>query len=207
MPKQKKKSKSPTGMTVFMLLLVGVLGLTALGYYVTSTPQAQVVQDDLRRPAATEMPAVTDEPTPAPPVEGRSVLLPVLQGEQIVMRPAARPLPSGADPMLFVANETLRTLKIDGARALNVDLQGRTAIVNFNPSIQKGYGSMEEATLLTSLQMGFGQFSRVDQIQLTVNGETVETIGGHMEVDGPLPVIRSKGPVSATPGAGSGQPG
>jgi len=186
-----------------MLLLVGAMGAVAVAAYVQSTPDARRVPDDLRKPEPAAQVSKTNdaEPTAARPhrqdssprrPDQTSLMVPTLDGQNVVLRAASDGPSRGEDPKVFVANAALRAVKVDGARALGVQVKDGVAVIDFNPALEQGFGSMEEGTLIKALQMGMGQFKDVDKVQIMVEGKPIESLG-HFELTDPLPVIRSLG--------------
>ncbi len=77
-----------------------------------------------------------------------------------------------------------------GTSVLSVTRNGPLVTIDFNKRLIEGFngGSQREADLLGCLQMTVGQFAGVERITILVNGKPVDTIGGHFEIDGPIPV-------------------
>lgn len=83
------------------------------------------------------------------------------------------PLPSGTE---------LRGVKIDKG----------TATVDFSPEFQKNFhgGDMQEAAAVNSVLMTLGQFHSIDRVQILVDGNAIDSLGGHFDISTPLDVIR-----------------
>lgn len=77
-----------------------------------------------------------------------------------------------------------------GTSVLSVTRSGSLVTVDFSSRLVEGFngGSQREADLLGCLQMTVGQFAGIERITILVNGKPVDTIGGHFEIDGPIPV-------------------
>jgi len=176
-------------------MLSAALGVGVFAAYVRMTPSAGRVPDDLRRestraalaaeppaPKVTRKPEVTIEAAPR-------LMVPEVQGEKVKLVRATNPLPDGDKPIVFVANETLKALKLDKARALGVHVKDGIAIIDFNSELNQGFGSSEESILIKALQMGLGQFKEVEKFQIRIDGEIVESLG-HFEIVDPVDVIR-----------------
>lgn len=181
-------------------MLVALLGVGVFAAYVKLTPPAQHVAPELHRPsevvAAPEKPeSFVRERKAGPTVEvdsGPQLRVPTLSGDDVKLGRKAGPVPSGVKPMVFIANETLKDLKIDKARAIGVDIHGRNALIDFNPEIEKGYGSTEEGEVIRALSAALGQFSEIDTFQIVVDGKTLDTLG-ELDLSEPIAVIRSDG--------------
>jgi len=191
MPKRKTNS---TGRGVLTLMAMALLGVVVFAGYVKLTPSASHVADDLR---AKPDPIVHDVHPKRPSVEVESsdtpqLKVPVLHGEDVSLDKLAGKTPSGVKPMVFVATETLKQLKIQGAKAIGVDIKDRNALVDFNPALDKGYGSMEEGQLIKSLQWALGQFPEIDTFQIVIDGEVKKSLG-QLDLTDPIPVTRPDG--------------
>jgi len=172
---------------------IALLGVGVFAAYVKLTPSAAHVAPDIRKPE----PLVHHERPKGPSVEVQSssaqeFKIPVLHGENVSLDKSAGKAPSGVKPMVFVATETLKQLKIDGAKAIGVDVKDRNALVDFNPALDKGYGSMEEGQLIKSLQWALGQFPEIDTFQIVIDGQ-VKTTLGQLDLTDPIPVTRPDG--------------
>lgn len=182
-------------------MLVALLGVGVFAAYVKLTPPAQHVAPELHRPAETAVVApekhesfVREKPA-GPSVEvdaGPQLRVPALSGEEVKLGRKAGSVPSGVKPMVFIANETLKDLKIDKARAIGVDVHGRNALIDFNPEIEKGYGSTEEGELIKALSTALGQFPEIDTFQIVVDGKPLDTLG-ELDLSDPIAVIRPDG--------------
>ena len=189
MPKRTKKSPAGKGIAALMLLMM--LGAGGFAAYVKLTPQAaHVIQD--RKGSDVDV-SVQSESAEKPKIQSSeqatSLLIPTLQGSEITLgKPASTP-PDGVKPEVSLLNDTLQSLQIDGARAVGIDIQDGVAMVDFNPAIQKGYGSIEEGNLVKSLQMALGQFKGISKFKVIVEGKAIESFG-NIELSAGIPVIR-----------------
>lgn len=192
----KRKSSSPSGKAVTVVMLIAALGVGVFAAYVQMTPNARRVPDSLRRPERNEDTATTREPAKVnhrgPDVDvvaKPSLYLATASGDKVELTPLEAKVPNGTDPIVFTANATLKSLKIGEAKVIGVQVKDRIALIDFTPSLEDGLGSMEEATLVKAMQMTIGQFSDVDGFQFIVDGQALDTLG-HFELDTPVPVIR-----------------
>jgi len=179
-------SKRPNTTAIWMLALVGAMGVAAFAGYVQSTPAAQTVAKDLRRP---EPPKTTPTPESAAPAKDAApqVLVPVFQGEGYTLG-NRESVPSGMDAKTFAATEAAKAVKVEGARALGVEIKDKVAIVTFNDAAESGMGSEQEANFAEAMQVAFGQFADVEKLRLMVGDHALQ--GGHFDFSEPLDVIR-----------------
>jgi hypothetical protein len=117
-----------------------------------------------------------------------------LDGDKLKLVPL-KAASKGEKPIVYVTNHVLRNLKVAGARAIGVEVKERVALIDFNPALTEGFGSMEEANLIKALQMSLGQFKEIDSFQVVIEGQVLDSLG-HFEIDSPVPVIRPGKPVS-----------
>jgi len=187
----KRSNKSPAGKSVSALLLLTCLGAGVLAAYVKLTPQASHVVNDLRQDGPdvsvhSQQNGITENPATS---KSSGFLVPVVAQNDIKLdKPSGDP-PPGVQPEVFLVNETLTSLQIEGARALGVEVKNGTAMVSFNPGIEKGYGSIEEGYLIKALSMALGQFPNIDKYQVVVEGRTVDSLG-NIDLTTPVDVIR-----------------
>lgn len=197
MPKRTIK-KTPNGRGILTVLLAAALGVGVFAAYVRMTPNANHVPNDLREHSTPK------KEVSAPPVHHRGpsvevdssssqdLKIPVLKGGDVTLGPDAGTPPKGMNPMVFLATATLKQLKIEGARALSVDIHGRNALIDFNDALDKGYGSTEEGQLIKSLQWALGQFPTIDTFQIVIDGKIKDTLG-QIDLSDPIPVTRPDG--------------
>ncbi|MGV3618389.1 MAG: GerMN domain-containing protein [Fimbriimonas sp.] len=187
-------------------MLLAALGVGVFAAYVQLSPAAQRVPDSIRRPDKPSVEIRQKDPVASPTRPGPSVdvhteqgfVVATLDGDKIKLVPL-KPAAKGEKPIVYVANHTLQNLKVERARALSVEVKERVALIDFNPALTEGFGSMEEANLIKALQMSLGQFKEIDAFQIVIEGEVLDSLG-HFEIDSPVPVIR---PGKSEPDAGS----
>jgi hypothetical protein len=180
-----------------MLLAVGALGLGALGAYVTGygpaskVPASQHIPKDEDKVVQDRQGIREEHAAVSRSGQSDSVLLPKIDGEKVRLVKAE----SGrGDSKLYVLNKTLEALHLDGARVQSVAVAGGVARIDFNEKAIDGMGSMEESTVIKALQLAMGQFKDVDLLRFTVDGQEVETLGGHFEVTDGVAVVRPATP-------------
>ncbi|MBI1756135.1 MAG: GerMN domain-containing protein [Fimbriimonas ginsengisoli] len=177
-----------------LLLAVALSGAAALGLYVNATRPAQ----DAAGSAVRRGPQVGVTATHQGQGSRVAVLTPHTDGLEVSFTQEQRELPAGADAKVFAVNGYLRQLKSvpPEAEMLSVDLQGRTAILQFNEAFRQTYGSIDEKIILDGLRATLGLFPEVDSIRLYIGGNALDSLG-HADLDEPLPVIRAAPPAQA----------
>ena len=73
-----------------------------------------------------------------------------------------------------------------------IAIQNGLATVNFNSALVEDFkgGDTDEAKGVNAILKALGQFPNVQKVQILVNGQHVDTLGGLLDISGPLPVIR-----------------
>jgi len=203
-----KSSKSTGSKAVLVLAMISALGVGGLAAYVELTPSAAHVPQDERKPSLTR---TTNEPTSravplGPKVditsEHAQLLVPEVSGEDVKLQRPAGDIPMGMKPMVFIAGETFKSLKLDGARALGVQISDRTARLDVNQTFAEfGFGSMQEGQVVKALQMALGQFPEIDTFELYSDGKKLDTLG-QLDLESPIEVIRPQESDDAPPEEG-----
>lgn len=171
-----------------LLAMVALVGLGALGAYVTqskpiSVPDKPVVsesQDTKRENSASETQSQA-EPKTDQVKNGPKVfqLRPVENGNDISFKREEVVVQEGQEPMAFAVESSLHLIPSVPASAhvTGIDVKGGTAVVQFNKAIEAGYGSEEEAAILNSIKQTLAQFKAVQRFQLEVEGKQIKTLG------------------------------
>ena len=78
----------------------------------------------------------------------------------------------------------------DGTEARSVTITGETATVDFNVAFKENFhgGDEAEALALNSVLATMGQFAGVHRVQITVEGKTIDSLGGNQSLTHALPV-------------------
>ncbi|MEO7718236.1 MAG: GerMN domain-containing protein [Capsulimonas sp.] len=73
-----------------------------------------------------------------------------------------------------------------------IAVQNGLATVNFNSALVTDFkgGDTDEAKGVNAILKALGKFPNVSKVQILVNGEHVDSLGGLLDISGPLPVIR-----------------
>jgi len=76
----------------------------------------------------------------------------------------------------------------EGTRLLGVDVEGGIAQVNLSQEVVDNFngGGRLEILLLAAIANTLTEFPWINAAQILVNGQKVESIGGHMEADKPI---------------------
>lgn len=189
-------------------MTVAFCGAIGFAGYVKFAPKAAHVADDLRR----NQPEVTIDAKPEhSSSNGDSIdqtdayLVPAVVNNEVKLSTPAGKVPEGIQPEVFVVNQTLASLGIDKARATGVDIHSGVAMMDFNPSLMKGYGTIEEGNLIKALQLALGQFKAIEKFQIIVEGKPIETLG-NIDLTSPVDVIRPGATSGSTSPEASNQP-
>ncbi len=181
-----------------MLFLMGALGFGVFAAYISKTPQAARVPNELRRDRPT--PVVKHEDRTSQPTKddqgtkptAETYYIPKVSGETVKLGDAAPEVPAGEDAKKFLGNETLKAFNLgDGPAVLGVDVRDHIAVLDMNQAfVDHGYGSSQEGQLVEAMQIVYGQFPDVEKIQFMCNGQPIDSLG-HLELSAPLPVEHS----------------
>lgn len=100
------------------------------------------------------------------------------------------------DPMLFALGALIegpmnsdlgRTIPAD-VKVLDISIAEEIAQVNFSRELQTSHwgGSTGEILTVYSIVNTLSQFPEIKQVKILIDGEEIETLVGHMELDKPL---------------------
>ncbi len=176
---------------IIAAFMLSAAGLAGVATYVTQTPQAQRVPDDMRRTEESRTNAQPDTPEIARMQKVRFVKM---NGEKLELSDPVE-IPATKGPALYSTNETIKALGLNEIRCLGIDIDHGVAELNMNPAVESGFGSMAEAEFINALAMNLGQFKNIDSFRITVEGTTIESLG-HFELENPTKVIRASETVS-----------
>ncbi|MCR4398853.1 MAG: S-layer homology domain-containing protein [Firmicutes bacterium] len=89
------------------------------------------------------------------------------------------------------AGSSLRTLIPAGTRLVGCELANGILTVNLGEEIMSAnVGSSGEALIIESLARTAGQFPGVEALRILVGGEPAESLAGHVDITGPIPIPR-----------------
>ncbi len=77
-----------------------------------------------------------------------------------------------------------------GTRLLSAELKGNTLVLNFSSELVDHFegGSDTEAALINAITRSASSFPGVQKVQILIEGKSVESIGGHLDISQPLPI-------------------
>ena len=112
------------------------------------------------------------------------------------LEPIRGNLPRSTEPMAGALNLMAQLDRREsplppGTRALSVHVKEQgVAWADFNRALVANFpgGSAREALLLEAILRTLGQFPGVHSVQITVEGEVIESIGGHADISEPQPI-------------------
>lgn len=179
-------SKGDKSLVVSVLLVCAVIavGVTA---YIKYAPADKVVN---------EKPTETQEVG-----GGVRILTPYYADGDLKFSDKSVEVPRDTDPMVFAVNSYLRSAPPvpKDAKLNKVTLERSIAVLDFNEAFNYSYGTMDESTVINGILATMGQFSQVQFVKFTIEGQPLESLG-NLELVDPLEVIRL--PQLANPGAG-----
>ncbi|NLM26440.1 MAG: GerMN domain-containing protein [Firmicutes bacterium] len=75
------------------------------------------------------------------------------------------------------------------AEVLSLSINNSLAIVDFSSELSTKFvgGSQLESHLVNAIVLTLTQFPEINQVQILLNGKNVESIGGHVNIEYPLP--------------------
>lgn len=195
-------AKSNAG--VWVAVVAGILGVSALAAYVQFAPANRIPPDMERK-----------EPDESKPKEGArvvvmqtiTVVLPSMEGDNMTFRKETFEVPDDLDGRKVAVEEYLKRSKIapSDTRLLQFEVVDGDASMIFNDAFRAGYGSEEEAMLLTGLCRTLGLFPDVRKVSIMVDGMPLESLG-HFELLDGLKVIRDDEPSETRPSSARPEP-
>ena len=89
-----------------------------------------------------------------------------------------------------------------GTHLLSVRLADGLATVNFSHQLRDNFpgGDSAETRAVNSVLRTLGQFPTITRVQLLVEGEPIDSLGGLLELTDPLPVLRPAAGAAPTTG-------
>jgi hypothetical protein len=194
-------SNSITGKALLIMGMTAALGVGALAFYVKNEPGAAKVDPHQTYEQSQDEPLVRviherssgkgNDDAPPPSKALVTVMLPKISGSEATLASESSAVPSGEDPLTFVAKACLKEARVEGAEVLGVTVSHKAALVNFNKAIEDGMGSEQEGSFLKSLQLAYGQFPNINQVEILREGSPLTSLGS-LDLPGPMDVIRSE---------------
>ena len=133
-------------------------------------------------------------PPPAPPREARIYIPKVnTQGELTYeSKPVAIQNPDTAYAEVF--QQLIRDSGVfpQGVRLLRATVQNGTLQLDFSRELTQNFagGSDDEAALINAITSTAGSFPNIQRVQILVEGNPIESLGGHIDLSQALPVNR-----------------
>ncbi len=105
------------------------------------------------------------------------------------------PLPSGSvsSPATFALESLMNTAHSPipaGTKLHGIKIADGVATVDFSGEFKIGFpgGDSAEAIVINSIVTTLGQFSSVKSVQILVDGAKIDSLGGNLSLDEPIPV-------------------
>ena len=110
--------------------------------------------------------------------------------------PAPAPAQAALNTLLAQPNGPLPT----GTRLLSVRVADGLATVNFSHELRDNFtgGDSAETRAVNSVLRTLGQFPTVSRAQILVEGKPMDSLGGMLDLSGPLPILRPVDAASPT---------
>jgi spore germination protein GerM len=118
-------------------------------------------------------------------------------GDDVKLFPEERAIPSGGDPHRGAIERLLATnheagssqyLIPLGTKLLGMKVNDGIAYADFSHELRDNFegGSTGEALLVNAIVHTLTQFEDVKKVQILIEGKTVESIGGHLDISQPI---------------------
>jgi spore germination protein GerM len=114
---------------------------------------------------------------------------PMLAARSIQVPPDRRPMEYALSAMADLPDSPLPA----GTQVLSTTIaDSGIATVDFNRALRDSFhgSAADEVMAVDSLRMVMGQFPGVDQVQVTIEGQEIPSIGGNVDLSKPVDVIR-----------------
>lgn len=205
-------SKTNTGRNAAVVAVIAVLAIVGGTQYfrLNSTPSSNPItsaspapeQGSTDSPAAI-LPSVPSQQAgdPGSEIDREELYILTVETNDNGSFLEKKPLPSGSSEKLSNAQEAERALNAmadlgedsplpKGTRATSVTFDNDLATVDFNDSFQKNFegGDENEALTLNAVLATVGQFPGVKQVQILVDGQKIDSLGGNQPLTEPLPI-------------------
>jgi spore germination protein GerM len=189
--RRRQQSRLPGVVILVLAAIIAVLGLALWRIY----PEYRNLRERAQRPPI-QVPRAESEPAgEARPVVAQLYFSRVVDGKQRMVA-ISRELPPG----LGVARSSLEELLRGevprgcdrplppGTRLLDIAVTNGTATVDLSGELQTGFrgGSDNEQVTVYSIVNTLTSLPTIDRVQILVEGMTVNTLGGHQDISGPL---------------------
>lgn len=214
----RKNSRRPVFAVAAALVFAGAAAAAAYVYQNRSAPVTVQAPPDTAPPQAVPIPpAETADPIPPTverpdqgadaPLRSATAYRVAADGEHLA--PTAVRLTRGDEPMTGALN-AMAGLKNSplppGTRALSARREkDGLVIVDFNDAFVKNFpgGDTEEALTLGAITGTLAHFQGVERVQVLVEGQKIDSLGGNQDLKEPLPVRDA--PLAASSHGGGGE--
>jgi len=81
-----------------------------------------------------------------------------------------------------------------GTTLRGITIRDGLATADFSPQFKSNFpgGDTREAQVISAIRQTLGQFPEIQNVQILVNGKPIDTLGGMIDLTGPLPVIHAQ---------------
>lgn len=186
-----RKRSTPKSSIGFFSVVALVIAAAAAGFWLTRTPTP--LPHEQNKPNA---------PMPAVHLHGKkhrkvTIYVVKLTEDDAWLIPEVRSVPARAEPHEAAVEQLIGTnrgggpshyLIPAGTRLLGLNIKDRIAYADFSKEIKDNFsgGSMNEGLLVNSIVLTLTQFGDVDKVQILVEGNIIESLGGHVEISEPI---------------------
>lgn len=173
------------------LIALGTVTLAGLGIYASNEQASPKPQSKIAAQSKPNIQVTPDEPEKGEVTE----LTPRLTQDDVKYDRSTSTPPPGVDPKVWAINQYLS--KLDsipaGTKVLSVTTKDKIATVDMSKETEAGFGSMDEMILVEGILKVMSQFKDINAVQFLVEGKKIESIGGHIDLSEPQPVIPMDG--------------
>lgn len=182
----RKQSAAPFFIAVIVLIVV-VVGLAIWLPRRGATPTS-------------EAPDIEESPLPYAASEDRDkvvIYIREIVGDEPRLVPEECTVPTDEDPHEAALNKLLATNRQPGpsqslipvgTKLLKLEVRDGIAYADFSSELRDNFqgGSMNEALLLNAIVHTLTQFDDVKKVQILIDGQKTDSIGGHLEISQPI---------------------
>ena len=190
--KRQTHNQRPTN-ALWGMLLAGALVTGSLAAWVQMSPNKSIPVEEHRVARLPEHQSKRDVPTTHKQDPGKiQVLKPRFEGQDLKYDRHEAVVPEGQNKMVFAVNQYLKESKVAPAAAqatkASIDKRGDLTL-EFNSDFDRTYGTEDERTLVDGILRTLGQFSEINSVRFTINGQQMETLG-NIDLTTPQAVLR-----------------
>jgi len=189
--KRRQQSRLPRAVILILVAIIAVLGFALWRIY----PEYRNLREKSQRAAAKVPRAESEHPSETRPVVAQLYFARIVDGKQRMVA-ITRELPPG----LGVARSSLEELLRGevprgcdrplppGTRLLDIAVTSGLATVDLSGELQAEFrgGSDNEQVTVYSIVNTLTSLPAIDRVQILVEGRSINTLGGHQDISGPL---------------------